>query len=109
MSELRGGQIWAQAKFPFFRCYLVYLGKEGWCRIQPPDRQGNIAMTSGSKEEGFSGPIYTTEQMEALLTLRNFECQGQFSDQEDAQREFWYDLGRSSIERISAADATGEP
>jgi hypothetical protein len=79
---LRGGQVWAQLGFPCFTYYLVYLGRlpgyetGAWCRIAPPcEGPGCIAATSAD-----GGPLYTADEMLALLRRENFTYVGQYYD-----------------------------
>ncbi len=77
-AGLHGGEVWEQKRFPFFRCYLVYLGKDGWCRIQPPDERGNIAWATETDKPGKWQ--YTTDEMVALLDEHRYVLVGQFAD-----------------------------
>ena len=92
-AELLGGQVWEQTRFPFMSCYLVYLGKDGWCRINKPDQRGNIVQTD-EDEPGMWKWQYTTEAMEALLAKYDYELVGQFSDILDEQMDRLYVLGQ---------------
>ena len=75
-TELRGGQLWTQDDFPNCRCYLVYLGGGGLCRIPPPlDARGCIAM---SDETGKS--VFSAEEMLAILEEHKFTLKGQYYD-----------------------------
>lgn len=87
--ELGGGQVWTQPKFPHCTLYLVYVaggGNRDWCRIQLPQHQGNIAMT----DRDGGGPLYSTEQMTALLARLDYECMGAYADILKAEREATY-------------------
>lgn len=86
--SIHGGEIWKQNRFPFMRCYLVFLG-DSWCRIQPPDQRGNIAWTADDGDGGWKWQ-YTKDEMEQMLTDMDYECLGQFSEILREQKESLY-------------------
>ena len=97
VTELHGGEIWQQNQMPFFKCYLVYLGKDGWCRIQPPDEVGNIAWTCESPVAGKWQWQYTTNEMVALLNDNGYELVGQFAELLKERQERNWELAIESV------------
>ena len=106
MSSINGGQVWRQGAFPYFTCYLVYLGGlnprapislDGWVRIHPPDMMGNIAWAG----ESGHGPIYTTAEMEALLERHNYTLVGNYAELQKAEREETWEMGRAYERKLA--------
>ena len=91
MSDIRGGQVWTQERFPFFTCYIVYVAageSQDWCRIDLPELQGNIAWDTEC-----TGSLYSKEGMQNLLRKGDYICKGQYSNILKAQLEEMFQLG----------------
>lgn len=53
-DEIRGGQLWEQANFPFHRRYVTFLGDGQFALLNVPDEQGSTACREANGKWSYS-------------------------------------------------------